>query len=121
MYLTALLVLTALPALSLAHPSTTLEERSACDSHACVTYYSDNGCTPGLSLGSYKPDCSGHCFQYNSFSSIQVGGSIVTGADCIAYSDGNCQNEIGDSGNQHGPHCFDNLNRAQSMKCYYGC
>lgn len=118
-----LLILTTLATLPfiLTHPSSVVEKRAACDSHACVTYYSDNGCTSGLSLGSFKPDCTGHCFQYSSFSSIKVAGNTITGVDCVAYSDSNCQNQVGDSGNQHGAHCLGNLNGAQSMRCYYGC
>ncbi|MCJ1456928.1 hypothetical protein MMC28_007294 [Mycoblastus sanguinarius] len=98
-----------------------LDKRAACNSDACVTYYSDSGCTDGLALGSYKPDCSGHCFQYSSFSSIEVAGSTILGVDCVAYSDSNCQNKIGDSGNQHDTHCLENLNGAQSMQCYWDC
>ncbi|KAH8730669.1 hypothetical protein GQ44DRAFT_672452 [Phaeosphaeriaceae sp. PMI808] len=98
-----------------------LVARKDCDNHACISYYKDGGCTDGLKLGSYKPDCSGACFRYDQFSSILVSANVITGADCHAYSDGNCQNEIADSGNKHGQKCMTNLNGAKSMRCYYGC
>ncbi|KKK12603.1 hypothetical protein P175DRAFT_0500889 [Aspergillus ochraceoroseus IBT 24754] len=101
--------------------SVSLDKRADCDTHTCITYYSDSGCTRGLERGSYKPDCSGNCFRFDSFSSIQVAANVLTGADCVAYSDSNCQNAISDSGNQHGHYCMENLNGAKSMKCYYGC
>ncbi|KAJ7713130.1 hypothetical protein DFH07DRAFT_1003675, partial [Mycena maculata] len=63
----------------------------------CVTYYSGSACEG--ELGDYVPTCTGNCFQYSSFSSIQVKGSPVAGTDCVAYSDENCQNEVGNSGN----------------------
>lgn len=47
--------------------------------------------------------------------------NLNTGVDCVAYSDIDCQNQIADSGNEHGRSCLDNLNGAQSMRCYYGC
>ena len=109
------------PPLSPSSPVPSLSKRRDCDSAACVTYFSDNGCTDGLALGSYRPDCSGHCFQYSSFGSIRVAGNWNTGVDCVAYSDLDCRDQIADSGNQHGRHCLDNLNGAQSMQCYYGC
>ena len=86
-----------------------LVSRANCDNSACITYFSDGGCTNGRALGSYKPDCSGACFRYSSFSSIRVQANTVTGADCIAYSDSNCQNKIKDSGNRHDTYCLDNV------------
>jgi hypothetical protein len=101
--------------------STSLSKRAPCNSDACITYFSDNGCTNGLERGSYKPDCSGHCFQYDSFSSIRISASFFIGAGCVAYSDSNCQNRIADSGNVRGRTCMDNLNGAKSMQCYWNC
>ncbi|KAF2455247.1 hypothetical protein BDY21DRAFT_380787 [Lineolata rhizophorae] len=100
-----------------------LQVRASCESGggACVRYFSDGGCTGELELGNYQPTCDGNCFQFSSFSSIEIESSVIFGTDCIAYSDTNCQNEITDSGNQHGEHCMTNLNGAQSMICYYKC
>lgn len=109
--LTTLTTILALPAHS-SEPdlnSPALVPRASCDSSACITYFSDSGCTNGRALGSYKPDCTGHCFQYSTFSSIRVQANTVTGADCVAYSDSNCQNEIKDSGNRHDTYCLDNV------------
>lgn len=39
----------------------------------CVKFYSSSNCN-GNPEGSFKPDCSGHCFQFSSFGSIGVGG-----------------------------------------------
>jgi hypothetical protein len=58
-------------------PDSGLEKRKNCDNDACVTYYADGGCTSGRDLGSYKPDCTGACFVYDSFSSIKVAGSVI--------------------------------------------
>lgn len=89
----------------------------------CVKYYASGNCN-GNPLGSYKPDCSGACFRFSSFGSIGVGGDGTYGTDCHAYSDANCQNQIGDSGNHvTGPQsCLQmGKNAAQSMKCFYRC
>jgi hypothetical protein len=99
-----------------------LEKRKDCSGNtACVSYYRDGGCTGGLKLGEYQPTCEGNCFRYSSFGSIKVEGNTLWGVDCHAYSDNNCQHQIADSGNQHGARCMENLNGAQSMKCYYRC
>jgi hypothetical protein len=54
-----------------------LEKRKNCDSESCVTFYADGGCTSGRTIGSYKPDCTGACFRYDSFASIKVSGSTI--------------------------------------------
>ncbi len=86
----------------------------------CVTYglVCQNG-GMGDVYGSYKPDCSGHCFQYDSFQAIEVHGNGAYGTDCVVYSDANCQNEIFDTENQlDGGNCHD-TGIAMSMKCYF--
>ncbi|KAH7410526.1 hypothetical protein DE146DRAFT_361362 [Phaeosphaeria sp. MPI-PUGE-AT-0046c] len=98
-----------------------IEKRKACDGESCVTYYADGGCTSGRTLGSYKPDCTGACFRYDSFTSIKVSGSAIWGVGCVAYSDTNCQNKIADSGNVRGSRCMTELGAAKSMQCYFRC
>jgi hypothetical protein len=45
----------------------------------CVKFYGGNGECKGNPLGSYKPDCTGSCFQYNSFGSLKVAGDGTYG------------------------------------------
>ena len=105
---------------------TDLVKRKDCEGEECVWYYKDQGCTKGLSLGSYKPDCSGACFQYDSFGSIGVKGAeglfyTQVKTRCVAYSDENCQDQIADSGDHKEGYCLENVGRGRSMKCYWGC
>ncbi|KAK5655699.1 hypothetical protein OQA88_5632 [Cercophora sp. LCS_1] len=73
-------------------------------------------------IGSYRPDCSGHCFQYDSFGSISAAGNGLYGTRCHVYSDVNCQNEILDTGNQvNNGDCHILSPSGKSMKCYYHC
>ncbi|KAK6330342.1 hypothetical protein TWF696_003438 [Orbilia brochopaga] len=84
---------------------------------ACVTYY--DGCG-GRKLGSYKPTCEGNCFRYDRFGGIWAAGDGTFGTNCQAFSDDNCQNYIGETGNQvfrSGCKAF----QGKSMKCYYRC
>ena len=104
-----------------------LVKRADCEGEECVTYYKDQGCTAGLALGSYKPDCSGHCFQYDSFGSLSVkgndGGMLFSyKTKCIAYRDDNCQDRISETGNiGKSPSCLENIAPAKSMQCYWNC
>ena len=120
---TLLTTLTTILALPAPEPdlttTSTLVTRAACDTHACITYFSDGGCIGGLALGSYRPDCSGACFRYSSFSSIRIMGNTVTGADCVAYSDSNCQSKIRDSGNQHNTYCLDNVSGLTFLALFF--
>ncbi|KAL5334386.1 hypothetical protein BJX70DRAFT_378346 [Aspergillus crustosus] len=75
----------------------------------------------------YAPTCGGNCYV-DDFDYIFVSGNGVFGTDCIAYSDTECQNEIGRSGNQVVKECLDIYDDAgypvgggKSMKCYYNC
>lgn len=52
-----------------------LEKRKNCDSESCITFYADGRCTSGYTIGSYKPNCTGACFLYDSFASIEISGS----------------------------------------------
>ncbi|KAJ7684127.1 hypothetical protein DFH06DRAFT_970030, partial [Mycena polygramma] len=67
----------------------------------------------------YIPTCNNACYQFSSFDSVEVSGSI-RGTDCHIFSDANCQNEITDTGNIAEYQCF-NTPGAQSMICYFGC
>ncbi|KAJ7823494.1 hypothetical protein B0H14DRAFT_3470014 [Mycena olivaceomarginata] len=57
-------------------------------------------------IGDYVPTCGGNCFQYSSFDSLLVEGSLFLGTDCHVYSDYNCQNQIVDTGNILGTSCY---------------
>jgi len=85
----------------------------------CVKYYSGSGCG-GSGIGSYKPTCGGNCYQYDSFSAIEVDGDGTYGTNCEAFSDVNCQNSMGSTGNTLIKKCV-NFPNAKSMKCYYRC
>ncbi|KAL3476992.1 hypothetical protein BJX99DRAFT_257894 [Aspergillus californicus] len=110
--LVSLVSLAATPLADLFTP-TTHQKRVDCDNHACITYYSDSGCIYGLERGSYRPDYSGACFRFDSFSSIHLSANTITGLTA-SYSDGNCQSQIADSGNIYGRYCLENLNGARS-------
>jgi len=71
----------------------------------------------------YKPDCSGHCYQYDHFDAIQVWGDGAKGTRCHIYADFNCQGpELVDTKNQiGGSRCHTFSPAAKSMKCYYAC
>ncbi|WPH02945.1 Hypothetical protein R9X50_00581600 [Acrodontium crateriforme] len=91
-------------------------------SQECVTLYNGENCPSNGVEASYKPTCAGNCYVYG-FNSLNVQGSYFYGTNCHAYSDSNCQNEIGSSGNIVGAgagKCF-NFQGGQSMKCYYNC
>lgn len=88
----------------------------------CVRFYTGIGCD-GQEAGSYKPSCEGNCYQYG-FDYIDVAGDGTYGTNCFAYSDSNCQNYIGQTGNQvsvFGTETCMSFPGGQSMKCYYRC
>ena len=106
----------------------TLVKRQDCWGQQCVTFYRDQGCTASLAIGSYAPDCSGHCFQYDSFGSISLRGNddgsgiFNYKTNCHAYRDYNCQSQITESGNKGSrEYCMENLGKVKSMKCYFHC
>jgi hypothetical protein len=70
----------------------------------------------------YVPTCAGNCFVYG-FNAIRASGTISRSTRCHAYSDGGCQNQILDTGDQWGTFgdTFLNFGQAESMICYYGC
>jgi hypothetical protein len=88
----------------------------------CVKFFSGyNG--EGALEGSYKPTCQGNCYRYG-FNSIRVAGDGTYGTNCNAYSDNNCQNYIGQTGNELSTFArttTTNFPGGQSMKCYYRC
>jgi hypothetical protein len=86
----------------------------------CVYYYASS-CDDSNALGSYKPTCEGNCFRYSSFSAIGVSGDKWKGTNCVAFSDDNCQNAIGSTGNELDTSCTDFNKQANSMQCYFGC
>jgi hypothetical protein len=89
----------------------------------CVTLYNSEDCN-GPVIGSYKPTCEGNCFQYDNFGSVSVAGDGTYGTDCHVYSDINCQNQIGDSGNHviGAAQCLRlGLHAGKSMKCFFRC
>ncbi|KAF3307657.1 hypothetical protein TWF173_002623 [Orbilia oligospora] len=85
----------------------------------CVKFWTGaTGCT-GTFL-SYKPDCSGACFKYDSFTGIKASGDGHFGTNCAIFSDVNCQNQIASTGNNAvQPQCFKKVGK--SMKCYFAC
>lgn len=89
----------------------------------CVKFYAGSGCRASNIEGSYKPTCGGNCYVY-PFGSLVAFGDGFYGTNCVAYSDNNCQNELGSTGNSKGGSgckTFSAGNGAQSMKCYYRC
>ena len=121
MKLAALLAIATAFLSATASPTHKHPKRADCENSGCALYYSDDTCTDGLELGSFKPDCTGACFQFSSFNSVGVAGTIILGVDCVAFSDTNCQSRMGDTGNQHGTHCLVGVTGAQSMQCFQGC
>ncbi|KAF4969346.1 hypothetical protein FSARC_3421 [Fusarium sarcochroum] len=97
-----------------------LTAREACSDGQCVTYFSQPGCSG--KLGNFKPDCTGACFQFSSFSSVRSAGTgiPIAGTACKIYSDANCQNQIFDIAD-HIPVQCDSFGSAQSMQCFYNC
>lgn len=89
----------------------------------CVTYFHGSDCQEANTIADYVPTCDRNCFQFSSFDSIRVAGNAIFGTDCHAYSDPNCQNEIGDSGNTVSgfPGRCLNVQGAQSMICDFDC
>ncbi|CEJ83693.1 hypothetical protein VHEMI03226 [[Torrubiella] hemipterigena] len=88
----------------------------------CVNVYGNANCDAGSQKTSYKPTCKGNCYVY-PFNSLNVQGSYLYGTNCVAYSDKECKNKIGESGNivgQGNGKCA-NFSGGQSMKCYYKC
>ncbi|EPS35619.1 hypothetical protein H072_10958 [Dactylellina haptotyla CBS 200.50] len=85
----------------------------------CVKFWSGaTGCT-GTYHG-YKPDCSGHCFQFDSFTGIKASGNGLYGTNCAIFSDYDCKNQIASTGNNlREPVCFKKVGK--SMKCYFNC
>ncbi|CEJ83695.1 hypothetical protein VHEMI03227 [[Torrubiella] hemipterigena] len=84
----------------------------------CVSVYKGTGCQSFNKETSYRPTCEGNCYVY-PFDSLQLAGSAFKNVDCVAYSDTNCQNKIGDTGNVSGG-CY-SFKGGNSMKCYHGC
>ncbi|KAG7001919.1 hypothetical protein G7Y79_00030g064520 [Physcia stellaris] len=91
-----------------------------CSGLACVSVYSGSNCANGNIETSYQPTCAGNCYVY-PFGSLKVQGDGIYGTNCAAYSDKNCQNPLGSTGNTvFGTKCG-NFGGGQSMKCYYKC
>ena len=102
---------------------------------ASIALSANCGSTPGFANGkcvvveskscgstvqtSYKLTCAGNCYVY-PFNSLAVAGDGVYGTNCQAFSDSNCQNYIGDTGNSIGARCK-NFPGGHSMRCYYRC
>lgn len=102
---------------------------------ASIALSANCGSTPGFANGecvfvesgscgstvqtSYKPTCAGNCYVY-PFNSLAVAGDGVFGTNCQAFSDYNCQNYIGETGNAVSSTCK-NFPGGHSMKCYYRC
>ena len=131
-----LAILPLLASFTLAHPlnddaapqNTTdtvrLEPRGSCvngngGDGACVIYYGGKDCQEPL--GSYHPTCNGNCFQYDNFQSLEISGSILAGTDCEYFSDDECGNSLGKSGNTRLTTCMSSDVKAKSMRCYYNC
>ena len=87
----------------------------------CVRFFSGSGCGGGTEIGSYRPTCEGNCYQYDSFSAIEVSGDGVFGTNCEAYSDINCQSSMGSTGNTVYLTKCGKFPNAKSMRCYYRC
>lgn len=90
----------------------------------CVQLYRGSSCDNAEFILDYTPTCEGNCYVYD-FESLKVFGSTYQGTDCVAYSDRNCQDEIGDTGNifyglPNTGHC-QAFAGGKSMKCYHGC
>jgi hypothetical protein len=145
MHLLTTLTALALTLLPLAHAANCQNSPGVANGQ-CVKFYGNGECKGGA-LGSYKPDCTGACFRYNSFGSLSVGGDGTYGtlfsisfglvdvpgngrvwADrkegtrCVAYSDDNCNNQVQDTGNVVvGAGKCSGTPGAKSMRCYYRC
>jgi hypothetical protein len=94
----------------------------------CVKYYEKANCNRAIdnpALGSYKPDCSGACFNFQNFRSVSAVGDGTYGTNCEIFKDLNCQNKLGQTGNTvvYPPSCFSTtlFPGAKSMRCYYRC
>lgn len=85
----------------------------------CV-YVTSESCG-GQHQASYKPTCEGNCYVY-PFNSLSVAGDGWFGTNCQAFSDTNCQNYIGETGNiVRGDAYCQNFQGGNSMKCWYRC
>ncbi|KXJ92535.1 hypothetical protein Micbo1qcDRAFT_202756 [Microdochium bolleyi] len=88
----------------------------------CGEIFSGGGCNN--KIGQIGPDCSGTCYR-GSFLSIRASGDGTYGTNCHIYSDDNCQNDIGSTGNikfswQGG--CKDATGaQGKSYRCYFKC
>ena len=125
-----LFLLLSLAPLSFTHPVETdstltvprLERRGSCingGTRACITYFGAQHCSNPL--GSYYPTCNGNCFQYDSYKSLDIKGSLAYSTKCVMYSDIGCTKQIGDSGDVFNDMCLSPGQKAKSMKCYFNC
>ena len=99
-----------------------LEPRGFCiesGSRVCITYFGGDNCNDPLD--SYSPTCNGNCFQYNLFQSLELKDSIFYSSKCLIYSDVDCNNQIGDSGDAFDTVYMNPRQSARSMKCYFNC
>jgi hypothetical protein len=93
----------------------------------CVRYYRGRDCINDAAhiRGSYSPNCGGSCYQFDSFESIEVHGDGFFGTNCVVYADINCQQRIGETGNQVSvggvTTCLSLTGSAKSMKCFWRC
>ncbi|KAI1316745.1 hypothetical protein F5Y16DRAFT_406797 [Xylariaceae sp. FL0255] len=91
----------------------------------CGRYYRDADC--GDQIAAIGPgDCSKQCYSTtDNIASIKATGDGTYGVNCHMYSDSNCQNQIGETGNIifGGGKCYTPGNGAtgHSMLCYYKC
>lgn len=108
--------------ISLASMATLSRAKDCEQGQECVNLYSGGNCDPYLFELSYQPTCEGNCYVF-PFTSLRVKGTYFLGTNCHAYSDTNCQDEIGSTGNVVGTGSGEctNFGGGQSMKCYYDC
>ncbi|KAH8892086.1 hypothetical protein GQ53DRAFT_863778 [Thozetella sp. PMI_491] len=90
----------------------------------CGEYYSGTQCG-GSKVGQIPPDCSGQCYPVSGgFWSVKATGDGTYGTNCALYSDSNCQNELGSTGNSvtaGRQKCATGQGMAHSLKCYFKC
>ena len=94
-----------------------------CNGGDCVMYGGGN--CPGNGDGyawssNYIPNCSGNCFQFDSFDWVEVQWGSLEGVNCNVYSDYNCQDYMGGAGDSEYDACTW-FGGAQSMICWAGC
>ncbi|KAI5461766.1 SGNH hydrolase-type esterase domain-containing protein [Mariannaea sp. PMI_226] len=110
-------------------PGTDSDSLAQAVGQQCVRIWADHNAGGGGWVAQFKPqspnNCDGTCWPWPAgYGGIEAIGDGTYGTNCATYSDLNCQNQIGSTGNavEHHPAVLkDSEGLGHSVKCFFHC